>query len=307
MMRFGSHLLFFATALSSLTALAENRDLYYEGHDGSRQHAIHFIAEHPRSAILFVHGLQSHAEWMRASGVGEKLAARGISVMAFDRRGSGRSATERGYAASGKELLEDLNDAVVLFRKELRKQGVEPGRDIQLNLMANCFGVRIAVPYAFEAEKQSKNPFASLILIAPSTQMRPEAEYNFIEKLQVMLKGSHESVATPLKDEWFVSSGPGLTWIKQDALGLHRVTVGLLKSVRGLTTIANRELPDMTMPLMIFTASRDKMVDGERVKRELYRPYRGEKRLRELDSEHSLEFGPARDRFVEETVRWVLR
>jgi|GEM_PF-2205250 len=289
----------------ALSVQAESRDVYYAAHDNTRQHAIHFVSPAPKAALLFVHGLQSHSEWMRGSGAGEALARRGISVLAFDRRGSGQSSTERGYASSGAELLKDLNDAVVVFRKELRKQGLELGRDIELHLMANCFGVRIAVPYVVEAEAKGKNPFASMIFIAPSTHMRKSAEYNILEKLKVLVQSGHSVIETPLKDEWFVSSGPGLEWIRSDRMGLREVSVDLLKAVNGLTKVANREIYSMKTPMMIMTAKRDVMVDSDKVVRELYAPYEGVKRHRSFDSEHSLEFGPARDAFVAETVDWL--
>lgn len=300
---------FFVAAVglvASFAARAENVDLYYSAHDGTRQHAILFKAEKPKAAVLFIHGLQSHAEWMRASGAGEAFARRGVSVLAFDRRGSGRSSTERGYAASGAQLLKDVNDAVILFRKELRKQGLEIGRDIDLHLMANCFGVRIAVPYVVEAEKQGLRPFKSLIILAPSTHMRKQAEYNLFEKVGLLLKNDHALIDTPLQDEWFVSSGRGLKWIQNDPLSLRKVSVGLLKAAKTLTKITNNEIYDMRIPLMVMTGENDQMVDSQRAYEELFVPYKGVKRYQSFKAEHSLEFGPARGDFVAETTDWLV-
>ncbi len=299
-------LLAVAAFVASFAAQAESRDLYYSGHDGTRQHAILFKAERPKAAVLFIHGLQSHAEWMRASGAGEAFARRGVTVLAFDRRGSGRSSTERGYAASGAQLLNDVSDAVNLFEKELRKQGLKLGRDIDLHLMANCFGVRIAVPYIVQAERQGYTPFKSLLILAPSTHMKKQAEYNLFEKAGLLLRDDHALIDTPLQDEWFVSSGRGLEWIKNDSLGLRQVTVGLLKAAKKLTKITNQSIYDMQIPLMIMTGDYDQMVDSQRAYEELFVPYRGVKRYQSFKAEHSLEFGPARRDFVNETTDWLI-
>jgi len=296
--------------LVSSVVFSESRDVWYTAaSDNSLQHGILFYSENvkPQSALLFVHGLQSHAEWLRASGVGEALAEAGVVVFAYDRRGSGRSSSQRGHAHSAKQLLEDLQDAEDTFRVELSKDRRIPDATVfEMHVMANCFGARIVVPYLVLTKGQGRNPFSSLLLIAPSTHMTPKAEYSASEKLSILLKPKGVYVHTPLKDEWFVSQGPALDWIRNDDLGLRQVTVGFLKAANSLTKTMQKNIYHMDIPLLVLTATQDVMVDSRAVKQELYIPYRGRKRLVEIESEHSLEFGIyGRKPFIQSTVDWI--
>lgn len=292
-------------------AEAASRDVYLRASsDQSLQHGILFYSKNvkPRATLLFVHGMQSHAEWMRASGVGDSLAEAGITVFAYDRRGSGKSSTTRGHADSAQILLNDLNDAVIIFRGELAKdQRISNPAEIEMHLMANCFGARIAVPYLIQQSMQKRYPFSTVTLIAPSTHMTKQADYSFGEKLDVLASPRLQYLATPLQDEWFTTSPKGLAWIRQDQLGLREVTAGFLRSANTLTKTMNREVYRMTFPLLVLTASRDVMVDSAGVKRDLYDPYRGPKRLVNIDSEHSLEFSASgKAPFLRATIDWIL-
>jgi len=284
-------------------AHAESKDVYYPAtSDNSLQHGILFTSREvkPRAALLFAHGMQSHAEWLRASGVGDSLAEAGIMVFAYDRRGSGQSTSMRGHADSAQELLTDMNDAILSFRGEMDSA-------LELHVMANCFGARIVVPYLVAAIEQGKNPFSTLTLIAPSTHMTALADYSAGEKIGILLRPKQSYVPTPLQDEWFVSKGEGLDWIRNDELGLREVTAGFLKVARKLTKTMDKNIYGMKFPLMIFTANNDVMVDSKAVKAELFDPYQGPKRLVQVDGEHSLEFGSAGPQpLIQGTIDWIL-
>ena len=89
--------------------------------DGTRLHASFFPARRPRAGLLLVHGLQSHAGWFEASGTARELADAGISCLAYDRRGSGRSAGMTGHADSADDFPMDLDAGVAALRRELRR------------------------------------------------------------------------------------------------------------------------------------------------------------------------------------------
>ena len=311
MKSFRNLFLSFVVLVSGALAHADSQDLWYSStSDGSTQYAIYFYSPQvkPRATLLFVHGMQSHAEWLRASRVGHSLADAGIAVLAFDRRGSGRSSTTRGHADSAEILIRDLDDARAIFRKRLSEDKRIPNPNgIEMHLMANCFGARIAVPYLIGAQRANSYPFSTLTLIAPSTHMTKQADYEIGEKLGILTRPRLGYLATPLRNEWFTTYGPGLAWIENDQLGLHQVTAGFLRSASSLTKIMERNIYGMQFPLLIFTAKRDVMVDSAGVKRDLYEPYRGPKRLVEIDSEHSLEFSRgSKDTYVKATIDWIL-
>ncbi len=296
--------------VASLSATAANRDLWYEAsRDASRQHGIYFYSETviPKATLLFVHGMQSHAEWLRASGLGDALAEAGIAVFAYDRRGSGQSSSMRGHAESPQDLIGDLHDALVTLRQEISKDPrVQNPSEIATHLMANCFGARIAVPYLVSMIGENRNPIQSLTLIAPSTHMRKNAEYSALQKLSIMMRAKKSYVATPLQDDWFVSSGPGLEWIQNDGLSLREITAGFLKVTKSLTTSMEKNIYKLPIPLLVVTAENDAMVDSDAVARDFKARYQSAPlKVVSLPGEHSLEFSSGPAAFVAEVQKWI--
>lgn len=291
---------------SSISARADSKDLYYLDSDKQTHHGIYFhdAKNVPDAAVLFVHGMQSHAEWVRGSGFGDELAEEGIDVFAFDRRGSGKTKTPRGHTPSAEHLLVDMENAVRVLEDQLQRRYGSKSKNIEIHIMANCFGARIVVPYLVDQPEMNQR-FASLILIAPSTHMTKQASYSFLEKLGLLAKRGKTMVDTPLEDEWFVSKGEGLEWIQNDKNGLREVSVRFLKEAKKLTKIMNKNIHKLPIPLLIMTGQRDVMVKSDLVKKDVYNVYPAAKRYVSLNSEHSLEFGEAYDKFVSESVDWL--
>src|SRR5262245_52593139 len=59
----------------------------------------------PAGAVLYLHGIQSHAGWYAESA--RRLQQAGFAVMQPDRRGSGRNADDRGHARDCRQLIDD--------------------------------------------------------------------------------------------------------------------------------------------------------------------------------------------------------
>ncbi|MFT4042678.1 MAG: alpha/beta fold hydrolase [Gordonia sp. (in: high G+C Gram-positive bacteria)] len=62
-----------------------------------------------RGTAFYIHGIQSHAGWLHETG--PQLAARGITVTALDRRGSGESGGARGDLESADAVFDDYRRA----------------------------------------------------------------------------------------------------------------------------------------------------------------------------------------------------
>jgi predicted alpha/beta hydrolase len=88
---------------------ANARALELTSADGTRLHASLFEAREPVAGLVMVHGMQSHAGWFEAAGTAVALAAAGITCLAYDRRGSGRSGGTPGHAARADDMLADLD------------------------------------------------------------------------------------------------------------------------------------------------------------------------------------------------------
>lgn len=302
---------FFAGALLALSfgAQADSYDIHFHAEDdGSLQRAIYFTENienpvKPDAALLFIHGMQSHAEWVQVSGFGDALADQGIDVFAVDRRGSGKSESESGLE-SPEQVMSDLDQAVEEMEAELfRRYGANHG--VKLHIMANCFGARLIVPYLAEMSEEEIKKFDSLTLIAPSTHMSKQASYGFWEGVKMLRTPDDTLHDTPLQDEWFVGEGEGLDYIKSDELALRQVNTRFLKTARTLTKIMNKKITKLPIPLMIMVGSDDVMVENEKVKKRVFLRYHDVRKWVELESPHSLEFGSSKDIFIEESADWI--
>lgn len=274
--------------------------LTLESADGTRLHASHFPAPRPRAGLLLVHGLQSHAGWFEASATARNLADAGISSLAYDRRGSGRSGGITGHADSADAFEMDFAAGAAALRREL---DVRAGRDAPLHVLANCFGTRVVLPYL------AANPtaFRSVILTAPATHMSQHASYGLGQKLAILLAASRTYFPTPLRDEDFVSTGPCLDWIRRDALSLRQTTAGFLRSASRLTRRMQDAIPRLRVPLLVVLSRRDVLVDNEAIRRNFVAPYAGPKELVEYDTDHYVDFTRARPDLERRIAAWVLR
>jgi alpha-beta hydrolase superfamily lysophospholipase len=294
-------------ALAPTPALAQEpeaegrgaRTLELSSADGTRLHALLFEAETPVAGLVMVHGMQSHAGWFEAAGTADQLAAAGITSLAYDRRGSGRSGGERGHTSSPEEMLADLDAARSALRRELEGAGAA---EVPLHALANCFGTRIVLPYLDDNE----GAFASVTLTAPATHMSPLADYGTGKRLKILAAREDRTFATPLKDEYFVSEGEWLEWIQNDPYSLREVTAAFLKSTNKLTSRMNKAARRLEVPLLVVLGTRDLMVRNDAIREKFVARYPGPVKVVELDSEHYVDFTEHQPTLAREVEEWVL-
>src|ERR671911_2731517 len=70
----------------------------------------------PRAAIIFLHGIASHAGWFGETAA--DLNNQGVVVYGPDRRGSGRSGGPRGHLARYERALDDVDHVVQLVASD---------------------------------------------------------------------------------------------------------------------------------------------------------------------------------------------
>ncbi len=250
------------------------------------------------AGLLMVHGMQSHAGWFEVSGTADELAATGLTVLAYDRRGSGRSGGPPGHAPSAEAFLEDLDAARTRLAEELSAEGAAGA---PLDVLANCFGARIVLPYVDE----HPGSFRSVVLTAPATAMTRAADYGLGAKLRILLSGGERRFPTPLEDELFVSSGPFLDWIRNDPHSLREVTAKFLRSTRKLTARMKRAARSIEAPMLVVLGKRDAMVINDRIRSDFVGRYRGPIQVIELDSEHYVDFTDQQPALAASIVAWV--
>ncbi|MEZ5312617.1 MAG: alpha/beta fold hydrolase [Thermoanaerobaculia bacterium] len=99
-------------------------------------HASVWQAPNPSAGLLLIHGMQSHSGWFEAAATAAEAAAAGITVLSYDRRGSGRSGGERGHVGSEQAFLDDLAAAHDGLVGELVQAG---GEAAPVHALASCF------------------------------------------------------------------------------------------------------------------------------------------------------------------------
>jgi alpha-beta hydrolase superfamily lysophospholipase len=266
--------------------------------DETRIHVSVFPAVRPTAALIVLHGLQSHAGWLEASGTGHHLAERGIVTFAYDRRGSGRSGGQRGHAGRRLEFIEDLDAVRTLVTREMvgRRHPHAP-----VHLLANCFGTRIALPYL--ADKPQA--FDSVILTSPATHMSRRCDYGLVDRVRILTAPSDRRFPAPLRDEDFVSGGVWLDWIRDDHRSLRACTASFLRASARLTAEMNRALGTLRHPMLVLTAEEDAVVRNEAIERTFRSKYRGPLRLRQIPGEHYMDFTHAQGLFRSALTGWI--
>jgi alpha-beta hydrolase superfamily lysophospholipase len=92
-------------------------DVHFDSLDGTALKGRFWTQNHPRAVLVIAHGLGEHGGSYQRTA--EELGPRlGIDILAFDFRGSGRSAGERGVVRQYTDLSTDLVAAVQWVARE---------------------------------------------------------------------------------------------------------------------------------------------------------------------------------------------
>ncbi len=258
-----------------------------------KMHGLLFKAQQPKAVLIAIHGMQSHSGWFFS---GPELAEQGITTLAYDRLGSGLSEGKRGHTYTGDDFLDDLS-AAIRKAKEL-----EP--DLPIHLHANCFGVRIAIPYLVERDLLTE--VRSVIFTAPGVAMSAQADFSFSEKLCIPLIANGFAlgncaalspepfyVRSPLEDTLFVSNGPWLTdFVNTDPYALRATTASFLMAAKQLTERMNGAIQNQKFktPMLMVLGQNDAMVKNAKINQLLYVPHSSDKKRLVLPCEHVLDF-----------------
>ena len=267
--------------------------------DGTLLHASVINAENPVAGLLLVHGMQSHARWFEVSGTLNTLSNSGITCLAYDRRGSGRSGGKIGHADSAEQMLEDFATGLAGLRELLAKS---ENPDAPIHVLANCFGTRITLPYLMK----EPSAFQSVILTAPATHMSSKADYGTMQRLEILFSRRNRYFDTPLQDQYFVSSDPALNWIHNDELSLRRVTGSFLLSTNALTKKMYKAARTLSIPLLVILGTRDCMVNNQAIRSDFVGNYKGPCRVVEYNAEHYIDFTEYQSELAREVASWII-
>lgn len=247
--------------------------------------------EEASDVIVYVAGLQSHSQWFNDTG--DYFADIDYNVYAWDRRGSGLSSGRRGHIHTAFQWISDLDKMINVARAE------NPGKP--LHLMANSFGVRIAMSYA----AAFPHKVDSLILMAPGTHMQVSLPP---EQVIESLFRYRKYYPTPLRDELFTDDPEKLAFMAQDELGLREVTANVFKMGEVLNTgnLLIQNMRRITLPVLVLLSNEDKIIDPPAVISGLYDRLETHKKLITYDNvEHFLLFEDSRQQVLDDITEWI--
>lgn len=268
----------------------------YTADDGSELGYVAYEANDPprRTALIYLHGIESHAGWFdRAARL---LAARGFDVFCLDRRGSGVNRENRGFVTGDVDNFRRLLCDIHAFRRTLSPDYAS------VHVVGLSWGGKLAVAYAIEYHGMCDG----LILITPG--LRAAVDLSLGLKLKVALCAVFRptsGIPLPIEPEMFTPTPEIIEYIRSDPLRLHHATARFLLQSRLLDRFIDRGIAGMRLPILLFLAGKDRIIDNAGVAALLRRG--GRQALDTLDyhdQTHSIQFD-APQRMVDDMTQWL--
>jgi acylglycerol lipase len=252
--------------------------------------------ERPRAAVVYLHGIQSHAGWYEASS--RFLAAAGVAVYQLERRGSGMDRRhERGHVSRAEVWLADVEAAADLARRETGCPGV--------HLLGVSWGGKLALACA----GRRPDLYRSLILAAPG--ILPRITLPMAEKCRValaVLRGNDlRRFPIPLADPTLFTGNPERQrYVAKDPLSLREVTARFLYEGRRLDAMALAAALQVRLPVFLALAETDRIIDNPRTQALIEAMPAPRRRIVTYPhSHHTLEFDSDPAPYFADLGRWI--
>ena len=247
----------------------------------------------PRAAIIFLHGIASHAGWFGETA--SDLNSQGMAVYGPDRRGSGRSGGPRGHLERYGRALDDVEEMVRLVSSE--------HRTTPIFLAASSWAAKLAVVYA----AQRPGSLSGLLLLGPG--LLPKVNLSPTRQLFVVvghLVTPTARLPIPLTPEMYTANRPYVDFIRGDRLRLLEATTRFFWETARLDRQRGRASADLNLPLLVLQGEDDKMMDVSRTRRWLSRLDVEDKTyVAYPGAGHTLDFEPDRTRYLTDMLAWL--
>lgn len=241
-----------------------------------------------RYYLLYLHGIESHSAWFLPAAA--RLREFGFTTYLLDRRGSGLNMNYLpGDAPSARVMLEDVRR----FRRQLG--------DPKLHLLGLSWGGKLATAVALDQPEELQ----SLILVTPG--LRSRTDLSLLAKANVLLNllaGGRRRFKLPIEPEMFTNTPRFLDFIRRDPWRLQKVTARFLLTSRALDWIIARRIANLRLPILLFLAGKDPIIDNQGVA-DLLSGVTSQVRLQIFDEAiHAIQFDQM-ERMVREIVNFV--
>ena len=268
----------------------------YTGSDGASLAYVAYTQPKARTALVYLHGIESHAGWF-AIAAGQ-LQEKGFDVYCLDRRGSGLNRENRGLLSGHVDAYETLLADIDSFIAPLRD------RYDQVFLVGLSWGGKLALAYGLSHPEAVDG----LVLITPG--LRAQVDVSGLDKMKIALLSPLNPmarVATPIQPEMFTTTPVYLDYIRNDPLRLSSATVRFFWQSHRLDTYVDRNIPNNRLPVQLFLAGSDTIIDNTGVLQVLEQGQApGLDVLWYADQTHSIQLD-APQRLVNEMSDWIKR
>jgi acylglycerol lipase len=300
-------------ALSPLGVSNRSEIRSYRGLDGYRLHYRQWSAASPQGAppagaqppakthIVALHGIQSHSGWYGYSS--GRLAQAGYELSFLDRRGSGMNEPRRGDV----DRWETWVDDVTLFLELRRAEAHARGDDVPLILLGVSWGGKLAAAVA--ARRPDLVDGLALLYPGLRPRIRPLPHQRVLLKLARLLGSGQKRIPIPLGDPaLFTGETRWQEFIRRDPLALHEVSVAFLLANVALDEYVARQARSVRSPALLMLAGKDQIIDNVQT-RALFGEFRSPAPsvIEYPAAQHTLEFEPDRDRFIDDLLQWLGR
>lgn len=272
------------------------RLLTYTGTDDTELAYLAYTVPGARTALVYLHGIESHAGWFALAAT--RLNQQDFDVYCLDRRGSGLNRENRGLVSGHTDSYETLLADIRAFIEPLR------ARYERVYLAGLSWGGKLALAYGLTHPEDSDG----LILITPG--LRATVDVSLWAKLKIaLLSPVHPTarVAVPIEPEMFTTTPVYLDYIRNDPLRLTSATVRFYWNSHRLDKFIDREIAGNRLPVQLFLAGGDTIIDNEGVLQVLQQGK--EPRLDVIwyeDQTHSIQLD-APERLVDDMTAWMKR
>ena len=276
-------------------SFAGSDDVYAAG-DGAALGYIRYDKPGAKTALIYLHGIESHSGWFAKAAT--LLRDQGYAVYCLDRRGSGINRENRAFVSGHVDSYKTLIADIRTFIQPLRNQYES------VFLMGVSWGGKLALGYGLTHPEDIRG----LVLITPG--IRALVDVSLFTKLKILLF-SHtqpmEPIAIPINTEMFTTNPRNLDFIQSDPLRLKYATAGFLFESHRFDGYIDSRISDLRLPVQLFLAGRDTLIDNEGVLRVLDRGAQDKLEIVTYeDQTHSIQLDAA-ERMVQDIVRWLAR
>ncbi len=200
--------------------------------------------------LLILHGLGAHSGWF--INMGNKLAARGMTVCVMDHRGFGRSGGIRGHIDNYRTYLEDINFVVTTIR--------DRHPEAAIHILGHSMGGIFASHYAAKYQ----NELASVLFLNPWVQ--DTSQTPMLTTLRILLGGIFKS-----RRYWQVAGGSEVMTTNPEAVQLlqsdtywcRKQTSSFLYQIFLMRSAVLKNARLISKPGLVMQAEADKAVVSE--------------------------------------------